>query len=60
MCLACEETDLYFAYLEQREAAKRAAAAASGNGNETAETSVGIVPGGAPEVPPPDKNAAAA
>jgi hypothetical protein len=60
MCLACEEMDLYFAYLEQREAAKRAAAAASGKGIEAAETSVGIVPGVSSEVPPPDENAAAA
>jgi hypothetical protein len=30
MCLACEEMDLYFAYLEQKEAADRVASKASG------------------------------
>jgi hypothetical protein len=59
MCLACEEMDLYFAYLEQREA-KPAAAAASGNGIEAAETSIEIVPAGSPEVPPAVENAASA
>jgi hypothetical protein len=60
MCLACEEMDLYFAYLEQREAAKRAAAAPTDNGVEASESSLRIVPAGLPEVPPDDKDAAAA
>jgi hypothetical protein len=52
--------DLYFAYLEQREAAKRAAAASTDNGVEASESSLRIVPAGLSEVPPADENAAAA
>ena len=39
MCLACEEMDVYFAYLEQQEAKKRATAQSAPSVKLSAESS---------------------
>jgi hypothetical protein len=49
MCLACEEMDLYFAYLAQVEAAKKSAAGSASNGEPAKEPQ--SAPSDAPAAP---------